>query len=183
MHIPKLLKEELGGGNKEFSLADGELYNKEILSKVFYSFFNSSSGGHFVNIEDAEKFLTSADRQSILLHFLNSIRAEKEDVVGDVTFREGEAIGEILSEIRYQTFLFYNLFFSVPKCLSKGVLWQIYPLHDNICLENLQKTWVKQIFGLQPLGRTNTRLRIKTSARRLEVAKKNALGWGVNDDS
>ena len=101
MHIPKLLKEELGGGNKEFSLADGELYNKEILSKVFYSFFNSSSGGHFVNIEDAEKFLTSADRQSILLHFLNSIRAEKEDVVGDVTFREGEAIGEILLEILF----------------------------------------------------------------------------------
>ena len=42
---------------------------------------------------------------------------------------------------------------SVPKCLSRGVLWQIYPLHDNTCLEDLQKTWVKKLFGLQPLGK------------------------------
>ena len=42
---------------------------------------------------------------------------------------------------------------AVPKCLSKGVLWQVYPLHDNNCLEELQRSWVKQLFGVQPLGR------------------------------
>ena len=55
---------------------------------------NILPGANFVNIEDADKFLTSADRQSILLHFLNSIRADKGDTVGEVTFREGEAISE-----------------------------------------------------------------------------------------
>ena len=53
-----------------------------------------SSGANFVNIEQAETFLSSADRQSILLHFLNSIRADRGDCVGELTFREGEAIGE-----------------------------------------------------------------------------------------
>ena len=36
MHIPKLLKEELGGGNKEFSLADGEWFNLELLPKFHF---------------------------------------------------------------------------------------------------------------------------------------------------
>ena len=73
MHVPKHIKEELGGGRKEFNLAEG---------------------ADFQNIEDAEKFLTSADRQSVLLHFLNGLRAEKGDTVGEVKLREGEAIGE-----------------------------------------------------------------------------------------
>ena len=74
MHVPKHVKEEIGGGRKEFSLAEG---------------------ANFHNIEEAEKFLTSADRQSVLLHFLNGLKAEKGDLVGDVKFREGEAIGEL----------------------------------------------------------------------------------------
>ena len=73
MHVPKHIKEELGGGRKEFNLTEG---------------------ADFQNIEDAEKFLTSADRQSVLLHFLNGLRAEKGDSVGNVKLREGEAIGE-----------------------------------------------------------------------------------------
>ena len=42
---------------------------------------------------------------------------------------------------------------AVPKCLSEGVLWQVYPLHDNDCLEELQRSWVKQLLGVQPLGK------------------------------
>ena len=55
---------------------------------------NILPGANFVNIEDADKFLTSADRQSILLHFLNSIRAEAGDSLANLAFREGEAISE-----------------------------------------------------------------------------------------
>eukprot|EP00092_Neocalanus_flemingeri_P018086 GFUD01019574.1.p1 GENE.GFUD01019574.1~~GFUD01019574.1.p1 ORF type:complete len:732 (-),score=148.33 GFUD01019574.1:22-2217(-) len=120
MHVPKHVKEELGGGRKEFSLAEG---------------------ANFHHIEDAEKFLTSADRQSVLLHFLNSLKAEKEDAVGDVKFREGEAI--------------------VPKCLSCGIISHVYPLHDNIDLEDLQKTWVQKLFGLQPLEKISEYFGIK----------------------
>ena len=91
MHVPKLLKDELGGGKKEFSLADGKFQSILFFKRIIYQ---SSSGGDFVNIEKAEAFLSSADRQSILLHFLNSIRADKGDTVGEVTFREGEAISK-----------------------------------------------------------------------------------------
>ena len=51
-------------------------------------------GGSFINIEEAHKFLTSGDRQSVILHFLNTVRAESGEVVGDIKFREGEAISE-----------------------------------------------------------------------------------------
>ena len=77
-----------------------------------------------------------------------------------LNFREGEAI--------------------LPKCLSKGIvaqvsdntsnistlpaqhswIWaknkipfnQVFPLHHTPSLESLQKSWVRKIFGLQPLG-------------------------------
>ena len=52
------------------------------------------AGGSFVNIEEAHKFLTSGDRQRVILHFLNTLRAESGEVVGDIKFREGEAISE-----------------------------------------------------------------------------------------
>ena len=51
-------------------------------------------GGSFVNIEEADQFLTSGERQSVLLHFLNTLRADSGDVVGDIKFREGEAVSE-----------------------------------------------------------------------------------------
>ena len=99
MHVPKNVKEELGGGRKEFSLAEG---------------------GNFHHIEDAEKFLTSADRQSVLLHFLNGLRAEKGDFVGDIKFREGEAIGESFAKLCH---LYRSIFHSskVPE------LWNNFP--------------------------------------------------------
>jgi len=50
---------------------------------------------------------------------------------------------------------------TVPKCLSKGVLWQVYPLHDNNCLEELQRSWVKQLFGVQPLDKISEYFGIK----------------------
>ena len=45
-------------------------------------------------MDDPSSFLTSGERQLVVLHLLNSLRAEDGDEVGGVTFREGEAIGE-----------------------------------------------------------------------------------------
>ena len=42
--------------------------------------------------------------------------------------------------------------FLVPVCLSKGLVWQVFPLHDTVRLESLQAGWVRKLFGLQPLG-------------------------------
>ena len=94
MHVPKLLKEELGGGNKEFSLTEGGSTRSTSSETPNTDNNNILAGANFVNIEEADRFLTSADRQSILLHFLNSIRAEAGDSLGNLAFREGEAISE-----------------------------------------------------------------------------------------
>ena len=32
------------------------------------------------------------------------------------------------------------------------VVFQVFPLHHTPSLENLQKSWVRKLFGLQPLG-------------------------------
>ena len=56
MHVPKALKDEFGGGNKEFVF-------EEMVC--------------FENIENFEAFLTSQERQSILMFAINRIRAQK----------------------------------------------------------------------------------------------------------
>lgn len=42
---------------------------------------------------------------------------------------------------------------SVPKCLSAGIISQIFPLHDPPELEHLQNTWVRDVKAKQPLGK------------------------------
>ena len=56
MHVPKSLKEEFGGGNKEFVF-------KEMMC--------------FENIESFDAFLNSQERQSVLMFAINRIRAQK----------------------------------------------------------------------------------------------------------
>ena len=56
MHIPKPLKDEFGGGNKEFNLKDLD---------------------HFKGIETFDGFLSSQERQSILSFALNRLRAQE----------------------------------------------------------------------------------------------------------
>ena len=56
MQIPKQLKDEYGGGNKEFSI-------KELNS--------------FKDIESFETFFTSQERQSVLIFLINRIRAQE----------------------------------------------------------------------------------------------------------
>ena len=55
MHIPKELKDEFGGGNKEFVFDDMNC---------------------FENIENFDAFLTSQERQSILMFAINRIKAQ-----------------------------------------------------------------------------------------------------------
>ena len=75
MQMPKPLREDLGGGMKEFTI-------KEASS--------------FQSIEEMSDFLTSQERQAIILHLLHSLRADKGDVVGKLKFRDGEAISKLL---------------------------------------------------------------------------------------
>ena len=65
---------------------------------------------------------------------LSLSRARAGDEVENIRFRDGEPI--------------------VPKCLSRGLVAQIYPLHDLPSLAHLQKHWVKKLVGLQPLSKS-----------------------------
>lgn len=70
--IQKLLKEDLGGGMKEFTFEEQEC---------------------FYNIEDENQFFSSQERQSIIHHLLDNLRAIKGEQLGKVKFVEGQSIG------------------------------------------------------------------------------------------
>ena len=57
-----------------------------------------------------------------------------------------------LSACYQAVFLLSFALLVVPVCLSKGLVWQVFPLHDTGRLESLQAGWVRKLFGLQPLG-------------------------------
>ncbi|XP_029849538.2 anoctamin-8 [Ixodes scapularis] len=71
LKLRKLVKEEFGGGHKEF------LYEEQ---------------GCFEGVQDSEHFLSSQERQSIVFYFLNSLRAREGDVLQGVYFMEGQSI-------------------------------------------------------------------------------------------
>lgn len=68
----KPLKSEYGGGMKEFVCEDQDC---------------------FAGVEDEASFLTSQERQSIVLHFLNELRATGDDSLEGIAFIEGQPIG------------------------------------------------------------------------------------------
>ena len=76
MKILKTVKSEFGGGRKPFSLLEPEL---------------------FIGVDSEQEFLSSAERQSIILYFLNQLRANSEDLTMQLKLREGEAIGNIFN--------------------------------------------------------------------------------------
>ncbi|XP_014674649.1 PREDICTED: anoctamin-8-like [Priapulus caudatus] len=69
--IRKRLKPEFGGGLKEFSYQDQML---------------------FEGVEDMASFITSQERQSIILHMIYNLRATDGDELKHLAFRDGEAI-------------------------------------------------------------------------------------------
>ncbi|XP_043472779.1 anoctamin-8 isoform X2 [Leptopilina heterotoma] len=112
IHLPKPLRQEFGGGLKEF------------VGSMVSCFENSS---------DELQFFTTQERQSLLLHILQSLRATSKDScnVPALKLVEGQAI--------------------IPKCLSMGIISQVFPLHELPALEKLQKTWVQAFMSPQPL--------------------------------
>lgn len=42
--------------------------------------------------------------------------------------------------------------FLVPKCVTSGIISQVFPLHEPAALERLQNTWVRDVCARQPLG-------------------------------
>ncbi|XP_019619583.1 PREDICTED: anoctamin-8-like isoform X1 [Branchiostoma belcheri] len=85
----------------------------------------------FDGVEDEMTFFSSQERQSIVKYMLDNLRAVAGDKLKRYVFFEGQPI--------------------IPKCLSKGMIKQILPLHRSEDLETLKKTWVHALFKPQPL--------------------------------
>lgn len=56
----------------------------------------------FNNIEDENQFFSSQERQSIIHHLLDNLRAIKGEQLGKVKFVEGQSIGMLLKSSPYK---------------------------------------------------------------------------------
>ncbi|CAB4068473.1 ANO8 [Lepeophtheirus salmonis] len=110
MHVPKPVREDFGGGLKEFNVKEAH---------------------EFVGIESIESFLTSQERQSIVMFLISSLRTENEETIHDVHFRKGEAI--------------------FPRGLRSNLIHKLYPLHELDSLQYLKHNWVKVVASSQPI--------------------------------
>ncbi|GIY12725.1 anoctamin-8 [Caerostris darwini] len=109
--LRKPLKPQYGGGMKEFVYEERECFNQS---------------------ENKDLFLSSQERQSIILNLLYGLRASDKDELLHIKFIEGQPI--------------------VPKCLAEGVISQVLPLHNSDALNHLKRTWMQAIFKAQPLN-------------------------------
>ena len=72
LSIKKRLNDDLGGGLKEFMVADADC---------------------FKGSDDLNTFLSTEERQRVVRHYLYNLRAKTDDHVGKLVFLEGQAIG------------------------------------------------------------------------------------------
>ncbi|XP_075216238.1 anoctamin 8 white walker [Lycorma delicatula] len=110
VHLPKAVRPERGGGLKEFVQTEMNC---------------------FEGIEEEGHFFSTQERQSLVLHLLQTLRAVQGDTLPGLKLIEGQAI--------------------VPKCVSAGVIAQVFPLHDLPALKELRDSWVRAFFNKQPL--------------------------------
>ncbi|XP_025157663.1 anoctamin-8 isoform X4 [Harpegnathos saltator] len=112
VHLPKALRQEFGGGLKEFVGPEANC---------------------FEGSDDEIRFFTTQERQSLVLHLLHTLRAGPHDLQSLPGFKvvEGQAI--------------------IPKCISSGIISQVFPLHELPALEKLQRSWVRAFLSPQPL--------------------------------
>ncbi|XP_058790313.1 anoctamin-8 isoform X4 [Phymastichus coffea] len=95
--------------------------------------FVGSEATYFEGNDDETLFFTTQERQSLMLYLMHTLRAGPHDLnsLPGLKLVEGQAI--------------------IPKCLSAGVISQVFPLHELPELEKLQRTWVRAFLSPQPL--------------------------------
>lgn len=83
-----------------------------------------------------EDLLTIAERQTIVRHELENIRALPEDLhvpgLPTCTLYEGQSILQV--------------------CLHFNIVTKVYPLHDRDALKKLGRKWYMSLFEKQPIG-------------------------------
>uniref|UniRef100_A0A7N8YK77 Anoctamin n=1 Tax=Mastacembelus armatus TaxID=205130 RepID=A0A7N8YK77_9TELE len=85
----------------------------------------------YENIESELCFFTSQERQSIIKYWLDNLRAKNGEVLHNINFLEGQPI--------------------IPELSARGVIQQMFPLHEQRILSQLMKSWVQAVCEKQPL--------------------------------
>ncbi|RXN02281.1 anoctamin-8 isoform X1 [Labeo rohita] len=85
----------------------------------------------YENIESELCFFTSQERQSIIKYWLDNLRAKHGEALHNIHFLEGQPI--------------------IPELRARGVIQQVFPLHEQRILGQLMKSWVQAVCEKQPL--------------------------------
>ncbi|XP_061594784.1 anoctamin-8 isoform X1 [Cololabis saira] len=85
----------------------------------------------YENIESELCFFTSQERQSIIKYWLDNLRAKHGEALHNISFLEGQPI--------------------IPELSARGVIQQLFPLHEQRILSQLMKSWVQAVCEKQPL--------------------------------
>ncbi|XP_030075905.1 anoctamin-8 isoform X2 [Microcaecilia unicolor] len=85
----------------------------------------------YENIENELHFFTSQERQHIIRYWLENLRAKQGETLHNIHFLEGQPI--------------------IPELMARGVIHQVFPIHEQRILNRLMKSWVQAICEAQPI--------------------------------
>ncbi|XP_023798620.1 anoctamin-8 [Cyanistes caeruleus] len=71
------------------------------------------------------------ERQNIIRYWLENLRAKQGESLHNIHFLEGQPI--------------------IPELAARGVIQQLFPLHEQRILKRLMKSWVQAVCEAQPL--------------------------------
>lgn len=103
------------------------------------------------------------ERQSIIKYWMDNLRAKHGEVLHNINFLEGQPISELHplfshcsanGDLSYNWNSFYSCLNvpAVPELSARGVIQQVFPLHEQRILGQLMKSWVQAVCEKQPLG-------------------------------
>uniref|UniRef100_A0A672RN21 Anoctamin n=1 Tax=Sinocyclocheilus grahami TaxID=75366 RepID=A0A672RN21_SINGR len=93
--------------------------------------FSCEEDDIYENIESELCFFTSQERQSIIKYLLDNLRAKHGEALHNIHFLEGQPI--------------------IPELITRGVILQMFPLHEQRILNQLMTSWVQAVCERQPL--------------------------------
>ncbi|KAG8126811.1 hypothetical protein E2320_021940, partial [Naja naja] len=95
-----------------------------------YAFFVTATYESLLRGAD-EIGLRKPERQNIIRYWLENLRAKQGEVLHNIHFLEGQPI--------------------IPELAARGILQQVFPIHEQRILNRLMKSWVQAICEAQPL--------------------------------
>ncbi|KAK5919300.1 hypothetical protein CgunFtcFv8_023203 [Champsocephalus gunnari] len=93
--------------------------------------FSCEEDNIYENIESELCFFTSQERQGIIKYWLDNLRAKQGELLHNIHFLEGQPI--------------------IPELVARGVIHQMFPLHEQRILNQLMTSWVQAVCERQPL--------------------------------